>query len=95
MYLVCLFLSYSVLYSCGNLSGDSILRFYIKGKVINLQAPFSMNDYDALENGELPVEKLQLEWVYLCLITSVCYVSRSLSLCIYIISERSITPQQV
>ena len=63
--------------------------------MINLQAPFSMNDYDALENGELPVEKLQLEWVYLCLITSVCYVSRSLSLCIYIISERSITPQQV
>ena len=37
---------------------------YLKGRAVNMYAPSDITDFDISKPGELPSEKLQLEWVY-------------------------------
>lgn len=43
---------------------EASLKIYLKGRAVNLYAPSSVTDYNIAKPGELPSEKLQLEWVY-------------------------------
>nr|KAG5712410.1 hypothetical protein BaRGS_023989 [Batillaria attramentaria] len=43
---------------------EASLKIYLKGRAVNLYAPSSVTDYNVAKPGELPTEKLQLEWVY-------------------------------
>ncbi|XP_070181364.1 echinoderm microtubule-associated protein-like 2 isoform X3 [Littorina saxatilis] len=40
------------------------LKIYLKGRAVNMYAPSTVSDYSIAKPGELPAEKLQLEWVY-------------------------------
>lgn len=43
---------------------EASLKIYLKGRAVNLYAPSSIADYNIAKPGDLPQEKLQLEWVY-------------------------------
>jgi len=43
---------------------DAFIKMDIRGRKISLYAPSTLTDYSLSKPGELPTEKLQLEWVY-------------------------------
>ncbi|BFZ12124.1 hypothetical protein BsWGS_15165 [Bradybaena similaris] len=43
---------------------EGSIRLCIRGRVVNLSTPSDLTDYDISKPGEVPSEKLQLEWVY-------------------------------
>ncbi|XP_076442286.1 echinoderm microtubule-associated protein-like 2 isoform X4 [Babylonia areolata] len=43
---------------------EASLKMYLKGRAVNMYAPSSIADYNIAKPGEMPSEKLQLEWVY-------------------------------
>ncbi|KAI0213314.1 Echinoderm microtubule-associated protein-like 1 [Lamellibrachia satsuma] len=43
---------------------DGSLRFYLRGRPINLYAPTNLTDYDVSRIGQAPDQHLKLEWVY-------------------------------
>ncbi|KAL8567806.1 hypothetical protein ACOMHN_009114 [Nucella lapillus] len=43
---------------------EASLKLYLKGRAVNMYAPTTVTDYNIAKPGDLPAEKLQLEWVY-------------------------------